>query len=44
VVSLDDLADVLPQGTVFATPQDRRDQIALRKSGFNNRFAPYPQP
>jgi len=20
------------------------DQIALRKSGFNNRFAPYPQP
>ena len=44
VVSLDDLADVLPPGTVFATPQDRRDQIALRKSGFNNRFAPYPQP
>ena len=44
VVSLDDLADVLPPGTVYATPQDRRDQIALRKSGFNNRFAPYPQP
>jgi hypothetical protein len=44
VVSLDDLASVLPAGTVYATPQDRLDQIALRKSGFNNRFAPYPQP
>jgi hypothetical protein len=44
VVSLDDLADILPPGTIYATPQDRRDQIALRKSGFNNRFAPYPQP
>ena len=44
VVSLDELAGVLPPGTVFATPQDRLDQIALRKSRFNNRFAPYPQP
>jgi hypothetical protein len=44
VVSLDELADVLPPGTVYATTQDRLDQIALRKSGFNNRFAPYPQP
>jgi hypothetical protein len=44
VVSLDQLAGVLPTGTVYATPQDRRDQIALRKSGFNNRFAPFPQP
>jgi hypothetical protein len=44
VVSLDDLAAVLPAGTKYATPQDRLDQIALRKSGFNNRFAPYPQP
>jgi len=44
VVSLDQLASVLPAGTVPATPQDRLDQIALRKSGFNNRFAPYPQP
>ncbi len=40
---LDKLADVLPAGTVYATPQDRLDQIALRKSGFNKRFAPYPQ-
>jgi hypothetical protein len=44
VVSLDDLPSVLPAGTKYATPQDRLDQIALRKSGFNNRFAPYPQP
>ena len=44
VVSLDELAGVLPAGTVPATPQDRLGQTALRKSGFNNRFAPYPQP
>jgi hypothetical protein len=43
VVPLDELSTVLPAGTVYATPQDRLDQIALRKSGFNNRFAPYPQ-
>ena len=44
VVSLDELADVLPPNTVYAAPQDRLDQIALRKSGFDKRFAPYPQP
>jgi hypothetical protein len=44
VVPLDQLTGILPAGTVYATPQDRQDQIALRKSGFNNRFAPYPQP
>jgi hypothetical protein len=44
VVSLDELASVLPPTTVYATPQDRLNQIALRKSGFNKRFAPYPQP
>ena len=44
VVSLDELADVLPPNTVYATPQDRLDQIALRKAGFDKRFAPYPQP
>jgi hypothetical protein len=42
VVSLDGLANVLPPGTVYATTQDRLNQIALRKSGFNNRFAPLP--
>jgi hypothetical protein len=44
VVPLDELADVLPAGTKYATTQDRLKQITLRKSGFNNRFAPYPQP
>jgi hypothetical protein len=44
VVSLGELANVVPPGTVYATTQDRQTQIALRKSGFNNRFAPYPQP
>ena len=44
VVSLDQLASVLPAGTIVATPQDRLVQIAARKSGFDNRFAPYPQP
>jgi hypothetical protein len=44
VVSLDQLTSVLPAGTILATPQDRLNQIAARKSGFDNRFAPYPQP
>jgi hypothetical protein len=44
VVKLDDLPDVLPAGTTYATTQDQLHQIADRKSGFNNRFAPYPQP
>jgi len=44
VVSLADLATVLPAGTKYATAQDRLNQIADRKSGFNNRFAPFPQP
>ena len=44
VVTLDKLADVLPADTEYATTQDRLDQIAARKSGFDNRFAPYPQP
>ncbi|HEY6647002.1 MAG TPA: DUF1214 domain-containing protein [Mycobacterium sp.] len=44
VVSLDQLPSVLPPNTVYATTEDRLQQIALRKSGFNNRFAPYPQP
>jgi Protein of unknown function (DUF1214) len=44
VVSLDQLPSVLPPNTVYATTEDRLEQIALRKSGFNKRFAPYPQP
>jgi hypothetical protein len=44
VVSLDQLPAVLPATTVYVTPQQRLDQIALRKAGFNKRFAPFPQP
>ena len=44
VVTLDQLPSVLPPNTVYATTEDRLEQIALRKSGFNKRFAPYPQP
>jgi hypothetical protein len=44
VVSLDQLASVLPAGTVPADATVRQNQIAARKSGFDNRFAPYPQP
>jgi hypothetical protein len=43
VVSLDQLATVLPANTVYVTPEQRRAQIAARKAGFDNRFAPYPQ-
>ncbi|MFZ0833525.1 MAG: DUF1214 domain-containing protein, partial [Mycobacterium sp.] len=28
----------------FVTEQQRADQLALRKAGFDNRWAPYPQP
>ncbi len=44
VVSLDQLPGILPPGTVPASTADRAGQIAARKSGFDNRFAPYPQP
>jgi hypothetical protein len=44
VVSLDELPGVLPPGTIPASAAVRLGQIADRKSGFNNRFAPYPQP
>lgn len=43
VVSLADLASVLPAGTVFVTPAERAAQLAARAAGFNRRFAPYPQ-
>jgi hypothetical protein len=44
VVSLDQPPAVLPVTTVYVTPQQLLDQIALRKAGFNKRFAPFPQP
>ena len=43
VVSLSDLASVLPPGTALVTPAERAVQLAARREGFNRRFAPYPQ-
>jgi hypothetical protein len=43
-VSLDQLPSVVPAGTVYVIPEERQDQIASGKAGFNKRFAPYPQP
>ena len=40
-----ELDTVLPAGTVYyVTPDERDAQLAVRKAGFDNRFAPYPQP
>lgn len=44
VVKLSELAGALPDGTVYYTPAQRAAQLAERKAGFDNRFAPYPQP
>jgi hypothetical protein len=44
VVPLSQLASVLPAGTVYVTPDERTAQLAARKAGYDNRFAPYPQP
>jgi uncharacterized protein DUF1214 len=44
VVTLDELASVLPPTTEYVTPQRRNELLELRKEGFNKRFAPYPQP
>ena len=44
VVKLDDLGTVLPANTAYLTDQGRADQLAERKAGYDNRFAPYPQP
>ena len=44
VVKPGDLGTVLPATTVYLTDQGRADQLAERKAGFDNRFAPYPQP
>ena len=44
VVTLDELAGALPPDTTYVTAAERAAQLATRKSGFNNRFAPYPQP
>ncbi|WP_353612107.1 DUF1214 domain-containing protein [Mycobacterium sp. IS-3022] len=43
VMSHDALPGFLP-ADAFVTETQRRDQLALRKAGFNKRWAPYPQP
>ena len=43
VVKIADLADYLPAGTVLVTPEQRATQLAVRKAGFDKRWAPYPQ-
>jgi len=43
VVPLSDLASALPADTRYVTAAQRAAQIATRKAGFDNRFAPYPQ-
>jgi hypothetical protein len=40
---LSQLASVLPANTVYVTPAERAAQLAVRKAGLDNRFAPYPQ-
>lgn len=44
VISLDQLSTVLPPETTYVTAADRAAQLATRKAGYDNRFAPYPQP
>jgi hypothetical protein len=43
VVPLSQLPNVLPANTIYVTPAERAAQLATRKAGFDNRFAPYPQ-
>ncbi|KAA0119961.1 hypothetical protein [Mycolicibacterium sp. P9-22] len=43
VVALSELASALPPNTQYVTAAQRAAQIATRKAGFDNRFAPYPQ-
>ncbi|GFG50199.1 hypothetical protein CQY20_17295 [Mycolicibacterium agri] len=45
VVKISELDDpgVLPPDTVFVTPAQRAEQIDLRRSGFDRRFAPFMQ-
>ncbi len=42
VLTHEELHAFLPAGD-FVTDQERADQIALRKAGFNKRWAPFPQ-
>src|SRR5262249_1050843 len=44
VVTLSELSTVLPATTDYITPEQGQAQIAARQSGYNDRYAPYPQP
>ena len=43
VVSLPELGTVLPPSTSYVNRWQRHHQLAVRKAGFDERFAPYPQ-
>jgi hypothetical protein len=43
VLKLNQLPTVLPPGTIFVTADERAAQLAARKAGYDNRFAPFPQ-
>jgi hypothetical protein len=43
VVPLRRLYSLLPPGTEWVTATQRQQQLAIRKAGFDRRFAPYPQ-
>lgn len=43
VVRLEDLDEHLPASTVYVTAAERAAQLAIRKAGFDKRWAPYPQ-
>lgn len=43
VVSIDQLATVLPGTTEYVTPDERAAQLATRQLGYDKRYAPYPQ-
>jgi hypothetical protein len=43
VVSIADLSNALPAETVYVTAEQRAAQLALRQSGYDRRFSPFPQ-
>lgn len=43
-VKLQDLADELPDGIATVSADGRQVQLDERKAGYDNRWAPYPQP
>ncbi len=43
VIKLEDLADAVPDDTVYLTPEERRAVLDVRRAGYEKRYAPYPQ-